>query len=249
MTRNIKQTAIVLILLFSCIFPIRAQVFTNAGWDNPEATFDGWEKAGITTFWEYKDTGGNPNGFVLIYGNNVTGMRNRQPDYTGNFAERGINTVSVDIKVLLQQLPVFKPEIFLRNTASFPAWNFPISNFTTQAGIWQHFDVTFDPGWTDEEAILNGWRMDDGPLKSFAETCSDVRSAGIKGAYPPNTSKEIGYDNFALSYTAPPAGPDTIQPMQTVPGKSTPIILQPLKVKTDTIKAPIKSSHPKPAKP
>jgi hypothetical protein len=173
----------------------------SSGWDDSAAGLAGWEKATSNTFTEYHETGGNPGGFIAAYGNLTTGIMNKQPAYTGDYLAKKYNKISVDIKVMLQQLPAFKPVIQLRYSPSFAGWIFTLNSFTIEnAGTWQHFDVFFNPEWNDEDAQVNGWQLTQGPAKSFKDTLAHVWSVCIMSDYPQNSSKTLGFDNFILSY-------------------------------------------------
>ncbi len=171
-----------------------------ATWDDPTQIYAGWEKATTNTFLEYHETEGNPAGYIVSYGNLYTGIKNRQPDFTGNFVEKKYNRISIDIKPIMVQLSAYKPSILLRYSSSFASWKYELSNFTNIAGAWQHFEVNFSPAWTDEQAMANGWSLDEGPVKTFRETLEHVNSVVIKIAYVPNSSAFLGYDNFSLKY-------------------------------------------------
>jgi hypothetical protein len=199
-----------LFIFFICVSPVMAQEILST-WDDPAAGMAGWEKGTMNTFTEYHETGGNPGGHIRAYGNLTTGIINRQPEFTGNYLLKNYNNISLDILVNLQQLPNFKPAIQLRYSASYAGWNYELTDFTVNAGIWQHFNVYFDPTWSDADALANGWTLSPGPTKSFQETMSHVGSISILGHYPQITSKNLGFDNFMLSHVeAPP--PQETQP-------------------------------------
>ncbi|HIJ78914.1 MAG: hypothetical protein OEY01_07575 [Desulfobulbaceae bacterium] len=216
-----------------------------SGWDDPAAGLAGWEKGSSITFTEYHDSGGNPGGHVRAYGNLTTGLLNKQPEFTGNYIEKNYNNISLDIMVNLQQLPNFKPAITLRYSPSFAGWNYELADFTINAGVWQHFEVYFDPAWSDAEAQAHGWSLSPGPTKSFQETLAHVWAVSVTSPYPQITSKNLGYDNFKLSHAAPPpAAPATEsqgqegesteeaeQPVKTIPG-----VRRPMRLLKDRIK-------------
>ena len=48
-------------------------------------------------------------------------------------------------------------------------------------GKWYSFNIPFDPTWTDEQAVENGWVADGGDkTQPFAKTMTDVYSAEIR---------------------------------------------------------------------
>ena len=149
-------------------------------------------------------TGGNPGGFVKVSGNMKTGIKTTQAEFTGNYVEKNINCISVDIRVFMQQLEAFKPTIKIRFNSVYAAWNYELSDFVCTAGIWQHFDVYFDPTWSDAEAQANGWFLSPGAARSFPETMEHVESISVISGYPITTAKSLGYDNFRLSNSTPP---------------------------------------------
>jgi len=195
--------------------PVMAQEIIST-WDDPAAGLAGWEKATMNTFTEYHDSGGNPGGHIRAYGNLTTGITNKQPDFTGNYIQKSYNNISLDILVNLQQLANFKPRIQIRYSPSFAGWNYELADFTTNAGIWQHFEVYFDPAWSDAEAQANGWYLSPGPAKTFQETLTHVWALSVKSDYPQFTSKNLGFDNFKLSYSEAPPPPEP-QPDESSP--------------------------------
>ncbi|MEJ2689670.1 MAG: hypothetical protein P8130_06925 [Deltaproteobacteria bacterium] len=195
-------------------------------WDDPAAGLAGWEKATMNTFTEYHDSGGNPGGHIRAYGNLTTGIKNRQPEFTGNYLEKNYNNISLDILVNLQQLANFKPTLELRYSPSFAGWNYKLADFTINAGAWQHFSVYFDSTWSDADAQAHGWFLSSGPSKTFHETLAHVGSISIKSDYPQITSKNLGFDNFMLAHVdaPPPAGTqpqEASQPEESQPGAET----------------------------
>jgi hypothetical protein len=202
--------AIVGFIFFAVVLGfIFAQAVTS-GWDDPAAGPAGWEKFTGNTTLEYQSTGGNPGGYIKTSGAYATGIMNKQPAYTGDYLSKNYNKISVDIMVLMQQLPAFKPAVQLRYSPSFAGWIYKLNSFTIEnAGTWRHFDVYFNPEWTDADAQANGWQVTEGPAKSFKDTCAHVWAVSIMGDYPQISSRVLGYDNFILTHEEPPSGTNT----------------------------------------
>lgn len=193
-----------MVLFFVC--PVFAQEVVS-DWDDAAAGLAGWVQGTSNAAAEYHETGGNPGGFVKVSGNMKTGIKTTQPEFIGNYVQKNINNISIDIMVFMQQLDSFKPTIKIRFNYIYAAWNYELSDFVTTAGVWQHFEVYFDPTWSDAEAQANGWYMSPGAGRSFPETMEHVESISVISGYPPTTAKSLGYDNFRLSYVAEPPAP------------------------------------------
>lgn len=176
-----------------------------ATWDDAAQALAGWQGVSVGNTLAYHETEGNPGGYIEAYGNMNSGISSNQPDFTGNFVEKNYNRISIDIKPIMVAVAACKPGVYLRYSASFASWKYILSNFTNTAGAWQHFDVIFNPAWTDAEAQANGWSLEEGPLKSFAETMAHVGSVAVEIKYVSNAAAYIGYDNFSLKYVAPQA--------------------------------------------
>nr|HPM42628.1 PEP-CTERM sorting domain-containing protein [Candidatus Omnitrophota bacterium] len=162
---------------------------------------------------EYVASDGNPGGFIRAGGNRIMGFINRTADFTGDYLSKGYNGVSLDMVVLMQQLPAYKPYLVFRYSPSYNGWKYVIDDFTVNtAGTWQHFDIPLDPSWTDAEAAANGWApVDSYMLKPFGETMSHVESFSLLSDYPSNVGKVLGLDNVRLN------GTTTVpEPMTTV---------------------------------
>ncbi|MBP7055403.1 MAG: hypothetical protein KBB52_00925 [Candidatus Omnitrophica bacterium] len=175
-----------------------------ATWDDPADGLDGWDASGTGTWIEYSATGGNSGGYIKIGGNRTIGFKNTTADFTGNYASRGFNGASFDMMVLLQQLPAYKPSLVFRYSPSYNGWEYVLNDFTIEnAGTWQHFDIQFDPLWSDAEAVANGWApVDTYMLKPFSETLTHVDAFTIFSDYPSNVAKVLGLDNVMLNGNA-----------------------------------------------
>ena len=211
---------IALVIFCVSAYPVMAQDIVST-WDDPGAGLAGWEKATMNTFTEYHDSGGNPGGHIRAYGNLTSGIINKQPEFTGDYIQKNYNTISLDIQVNLQQMANFNPSIQLRYSPSFAGWNYELTDFTLNAGVWQHFEVYFDPAWSDAEAQANGWVLSPGPGKTFQETLAHVWAISVTGHYPQFTSKNLGFDNFKLSHAEAPPPPEVTQPEETPPPEET----------------------------
>jgi hypothetical protein len=206
-------------ILFLSVSPVIAQEMVST-WDDPAAELAGWEKGTMNTFTEYHDSNGNPGGHIRAYGNLTTGIINKQPEFTGNYIQKNYNNISLDIRVNLQQLANFKPSIQIRYSPSYAGWNYELADFTNDASLWQHFEVYFDPTWSDADAMAHGWTPSTGPSKTFQETLAHVGSISVRGHYPQFTSKNLSFDNFKLSHAAAPP-PEPAQPEETSESEET----------------------------
>ncbi|HOX54405.1 MAG TPA: hypothetical protein PLC32_03040 [Candidatus Omnitrophota bacterium] len=193
------------VLIFLASVSVANATEVVATWDDAAQALAGWQGVAVGNSLVYHDTEGNPGGYIEAYGNFNSGISSNQQDFTGNFSEKNYNRILIDIKPIMVAVAACKPGVYLRYSASFAAWKYILNNFTNTAGAWQHFEVNFNPAWTDAEAQANGWSLEEGPAKSFAETMAHVGSVAVKIKYISNAAAYIGYDNFTLKYVAPPA--------------------------------------------
>ena len=73
-------------------------------------------------------------------------------------------------------------------------WIYEITN-SLPIGIWTHFEIPFDPNWSDADAITAGW-MQESSSPSFSETMSDVYTTEVRLLSSDIDNTELGIDNF-----------------------------------------------------
>ncbi|HNX91013.1 MAG TPA: PEP-CTERM sorting domain-containing protein [Candidatus Omnitrophota bacterium] len=191
---------LVVILVMSSRY-VNADTISN--WDDPSLGFDGWSKASTNATMEYFSTGGNPDGYLRVSANLNMGFK-ASSIFNGNYANLGYDHFGFDLKVFLQQLPAYKPYVLIRYSSSYNGWAYTLNDFDIADTSWCHYEVYFDPLWTDEEAILNGWEAGETPVKSFSETMSHVGVLSISQNYPSIAGRTLGLDNFSVGSSTTP---------------------------------------------
>jgi len=148
--------------------------------------------------------GGNPGGYLrsvcteLVAGAYYAGADTERADLTGDRRFR-IWTVSVDLR-LFKGTPT---GVFLRFRHRsqegwlLNGWRYRFAQ--SLSTIWTHFEVTFDPSWTDAEARAHGWNKDfaDGAFSpSWGDNMARIGTAEIRvEALQPLV---VGIDNYTL---------------------------------------------------
>lgn len=148
-----KFVQFLLFFLFLTISTFAEEAFSD--WDNSSKGLNDWEKATVNTNMNHNFQNGNLGGHIRTHGNLKIGIKNHQPQFTGNYAEKESNNISLEIKVNNQHLPHFKPIVSLQYSSAFADWNYELKDFIIKTDDWQHFEVSFNPGWSDEEAKSN----------------------------------------------------------------------------------------------
>ncbi len=181
---------------------VGAAMDTSDNWDDGQ--LHGW--MGNTAWTEVvgEAAGGNPSGYlrsrnsVADNPSRTIGALNREGRYTGDFAAAGVYRVSVDLNLLSGQMNW----VLLRlryHDATFNGWTYRLDT-SLPVGQWRHYEVSFDPNWTDAQAIAAGWQQESS-TPSFQQTLSDVYTTEIRLLYPPSNTTappQLGIDNFHL---------------------------------------------------
>ncbi|HEX7881039.1 MAG TPA: FlgD immunoglobulin-like domain containing protein [Candidatus Eisenbacteria bacterium] len=169
----------------------------------------GWVMNTIAVTISHSNVGGNPNGYLVSTreGSGVfsAGATSELPAVSGDYAAAGITEVSFDVLYSPEQpganLQGGGPAYFaaaFRVRYQGPAnngWTFGLPNDFTPG--WKSYTITFDPTWTDMEAVAAGWVPDDPMGDSFATTMSDVYHPEVR--IDGNGTLVVGIDNFRLS--------------------------------------------------
>ncbi|MDX1285546.1 MAG: hypothetical protein R3182_11060 [Draconibacterium sp.] len=180
----------------------------ESNWDNPSQGVDGWSFYNAQL--AHEETGGNPEGYVVLSAINLSTIFNNSSDYTGNFVQKGYNHISFDI-MFPQALPAgydsFTGQLRI-NPTDGAEWLFQLRDFTpSQTGVWQHNEIIFNPEWDDQEAMANGWRsrVNSGAAnyKSFRYVMENVNRLAFYRISGINQMHVIGFDNFNISDFVP----------------------------------------------
>ena len=172
-------------------------------WDTP-GDLAGWFPNTVDSIVTNPGAGGNGGGFLetLRAGPFPIGAATDLAAATGSFAGQPW-TAQVD----LLGLGGASSDVWLRfrfQDATFNGWRYRLTDVLGDA--WQTFSVGFDPGWTDAQAMANGWQTDlPGGFASvsWAETMGDVYTTEIR--IDGNASLAAGIDNFMLAAVPEPS--------------------------------------------
>jgi hypothetical protein len=186
-----------LMILAAAAPPVQAAGNYYEGWDVPD-DLAGWIANTVDASVVVVNAGGNPGGYIRSSRNPgglfPIGATTELPQASGDYAAAGVFEVSFD--VMFEQ-GTFTDAVF-RARYQGPAnngWYFPFTaDFTP--GVWGSYVITFDPTWTDAEAVAAGWVSDGGP-ETFAQTFGDVYHPEVRigGTGEPLVA---GVDNFRI---------------------------------------------------
>jgi hypothetical protein len=139
--------------------------------------------------------------FVRVDG---PGIFTTKPEFIGQYTRAG--RISLSLNVGLHQRLDTKPCLGLRHDSSSNTWYYDLPY--TEGSSWQDYTVSFDPQWTDEQAILNAWKKDgNGFYKSWKDTLAHVYALKIylyydlytgQQAVPQETGYEISIGKLAI---------------------------------------------------
>ena len=187
-------------ILLSLFLPafLNAAIPTSDNWDN--SLLNGWQPNTSLTIVSVVDNGGNPNGDLLSNsdpGNihSTNGALSRESRYTGDFQTPNIGQVNVDLNLLSGSIT----RIYLRFRyldATHNGWIYEITN-SLPMRTWTHFEILFDPNWSDADAITAGW-MQESISPSFSETMLNVYTTEVRLISSDIDNTELGIDNFAI---------------------------------------------------
>jgi hypothetical protein len=144
------------------------------------------------------DTGGNPSGYLSSQ-NDVSypyaGVRTKKAQITKGFSSSSSIQFSFDSNIFSGLNYLQKIYIRLRyHDSSYNGWYHYLSN-PAQMNVWNTYSVTFDPNWTDAQAIAAGWASDGPGTPSFQQTMSDVYTVEVR--FTGYGVMSVGIDNFA----------------------------------------------------
>lgn len=153
--KSLIPAFIVITSCFAGMPVVPAAVVYSEGWD--AGSLDGWSINTELTSIGVLTTGGHPGGYLSSWGANMhdtydIGARFQGSSVTGNYVARNINEARVDL--------LFAPGAFdaawLRFSDGGNGWLYSLTT-TYPVGVWQSYDVVFNPLWTDTQARAAGW--------------------------------------------------------------------------------------------
>jgi len=160
----------------------------------------GWEGNTIVSTVSQVNAGGNPGGYLNSVGTGSgtfdIGAVSHLSALTGSYTGQ-VWTAKFDVNYLRGNFD----DAWLRfrfQDSSHNGWRFHLTD-SFPSGAWQSYSVTFDPSWSDAQAIAAGWATDlaDGSGSvSFSETLSNVFTTEVRISGVGDV--QAGIDNFNL---------------------------------------------------
>jgi hypothetical protein len=195
----IFSTLVVVVVVFTTAAPAFADAVPYfAGWDVSGDTA-GWLRNTIASNLAVVDTGGNPGGYLRTFGDasgtlDIGAVANKflVPDVTGDYSGTPW-VVSFDLLFISGNFD--NAWLRFRFSVFTNGWRLPLTN-SFPMGQWRHFTVTFDPAWSDSEAVAAGWVRESNSV-SWSQTMSDVFTTEIR--ISAEGSAEAGIDNYRLA--------------------------------------------------
>lgn len=165
------------------------------------ASTEGWEANTISSVVVFDGGVGNPAGSI------ATRFDGTVADFdigftSGSIAETSGSFAGSQWKVSFDLQPnVGKfDNVWLRyryQDFTFNGWRHAMTGPFDQYGTWTTYSVTFDPSWSDAQAMANGWVQEAGPVVSFAQTMGNAYRTEVRLGLDINTTSALAHmDNF-----------------------------------------------------
>ncbi len=211
-----RLTGSLLVFLFVVVSSVQAAVPTSDNWD--DGKLHNWRRNTAWTEVSVASSGGHPGGYLLSASNpegnpsRTIGAATEEDRYTGNYTAAKIGRVAFDLNLLSGSFEW----IWLRlryHDSTYNGWYYPLPIKKMPYGRWLHYEVVFDPNWSDAQAKAAGWKQESNSA-SFRDTMSDVYTLEIRLFSMDVNSTKLGIDNFAIfssgsNATATPKGGST----------------------------------------
>ncbi len=169
-------------------------------WDN-QGDLAGWFGSTVDSTVVNPGVGGNPGGYLEIRRSGAfdIGMTTDLAAVAGSYSG-AVWTVKVDLLHLAGD--TFDAKLRFRyQDPSFNGWSHSLSG--PLANVWSTKMLSFDPSWTDIQAVANGWTQEAGPVVSWAQTMSNTYHPEIRFAGGPTLL--VGVDNFSITAVPEPS--------------------------------------------
>lgn len=188
--------------IFVCAAPAQAASAYSQTWSG--ATTEGWEGNTTSSVVVFDGGMGNPAGSIASrldtsesrfdIGFTSGNVAAASGSFTGSPWQ-----VSFDVQLNEGKFGNFFWLRYRFQDSSFNGWRHALT-VPTEYGTWTNYQVTFDPGWSDADAIANGWAQEAGPVVSFAQTMGNAYKTEIRFAYTDSTKSALVHlDNFVQS--------------------------------------------------
>jgi hypothetical protein len=162
-------------------------------WNNP-GNLAGWIPNTIYAIVQQVNGGGNPVGYLSSDDNNggYAGAVTEKWQFKQHFDPT--TTISVDLNVFSGLANI--SHIYLRfryHDSGNNGWMYEL-NKPSSMNVWNTYTITFNPNWTDAEAISAGW-VKQMPSGSFTQTIHDIYTTEVRFVCGDTL---VGIDNFVL---------------------------------------------------
>ncbi len=198
-----KKNILPIIMLFSVTGVANGAAVTASTFDTG---LDGWVANTAFSSVQHGNAGGNPDGYLkgITKASGTTGAVNLTSNYTDNYVSAGIKSVAVDLKNEFGTVnDAFLRFRYLDSTQN--GWAYLLTN--TLGTNWESFEVAFDTGWSDVDALSNGWTKDGPGVVGFSTLWTDIYTAEVR--INGSAALGVGIDNYSIS-TSPVPVPATV---------------------------------------
>lgn len=185
-----------------CAAPAQAASAYSQTWSG--TTTEGWEGNTISSVVVFTGSVGNPAGsiasrFLPSAGDIDIGFTSGNIAATSGSFSGSPWQVSFDV----QLNEVNFTDVWLRyrfQDFTFNGWRHALTGPFDKYNTWTNYQVSFDPDWSDAQAMANGWVQEAGPVVSFAQTMGNAYKTEIRFAFTGSPDSVIvQLDNFVQS--------------------------------------------------
>lgn len=177
-------------------------------WGSGNGDLHGWFANTIGSGLNNPGFAGNPDGFLVTRVTGTSGFpigaATDLPAATGDFSG-ALWTAKFDLTGGFNADTI--SDIWLRfrfQDATFNGWKYRVDGAIDSS--WKTYSVSFDPSWTDAQAMAHGWRTDlptGFASVGWSQTLSNVYTTEIRIAGSASDYR-VGIDNFSLTASPVP---------------------------------------------
>lgn len=188
--------------IFVCAAPAQAASAYSQTWSG--SSTEGWEGNTTSSVVVFDGGVGNPAGSIASRFDSSVSIfdigftSGNVPATSGSFTGSPWQ-VSFDVQLNAGKFT----DVWLRyrfQDSTFNGWRHSLTGPFDQYNIWTNYQVSFDPGWSDAQAVANGWVQEAGPVASFAQTMGNAYKTEIRFALTGSTDSALVHlDNFVQS--------------------------------------------------
>lgn len=163
-----------------------------------DADEDDFGASTVATVQIYAPLGGNPGGHIQIRKDLATGFdigsqNSTWPEFLGDYAAAGVTGAGFDLNVFNTTLS--SAQLRFRRNVAENGWHYDFGPVLPNGGLWESYDVLFNPSWDDATALGNGWTRESG-APAFADLLGSVGWLEVRVIN--DGSAIVGIDNVRL---------------------------------------------------